>query len=253
MYQDFLAALEQAGYQFQTFHDFIVNPLPKSIVLRHDVDDRNVNSLLFAQIQNSRGIRGSYYFRVVPESYNPEMMRTMEKMGHEIGLHYEEMDMAKGDIDRAYSLFVEHLNRFRKLVDVKTICMHGSPRSKYDNKAIWTKYHYQDLGIVAEPYFDLKDKEITYLTDTGMMWDGNRYSIRDRMSTAGSNHQFHTTEDMITAIKNDQFPNQCMINFHPQRWNDNLILWSIETIRQRIKNVVKALLVLRTQQSNVVK
>ena len=42
--------------------------------------------------------------------------------------------------------FKENLEKFRKVYLVKTICMHGSPLSKYDNRLIWEKYDYRDLG-----------------------------------------------------------------------------------------------------------
>jgi len=37
-----------------------------------------------------------------------------------------------------------------------------------------------------------------------------------------------------------------MINVHPQRWNDEFIPWASELVRQRIKNVVKKLMIRRT-------
>jgi hypothetical protein len=45
--------------------------------------------------------------------------------------------------------------------------MHGSPRSKFDNKELWSKYNYRDLGIIGEPFFDIDFDDFFYLTDTG--------------------------------------------------------------------------------------
>lgn len=64
-------------------------------------------------------------------------------------------DFAKGDPHQAIKLFEEHLSQLREVADVKTICMHGSPLSKFDNRDIWKHYNYRDYGIIAEPYFDL--------------------------------------------------------------------------------------------------
>ena len=71
---------------FQTFREYIQNPPESSIILRHDVDKLPRNSLKFAQIQNKLGIKGSYYFRIVPQSFNPQIA----ELGHEIGYHYED-------------------------------------------------------------------------------------------------------------------------------------------------------------------
>lgn len=242
IYKVLLDAFIAAGYKFQTYRDFILAPEEKVLILRHDVDDKKLHSLKFAQIQSQLGIQGTYYFRIVPESFDPPMMKDIEAMGHEVGLHYEEMDLANGDREMAHQLFISHLERFRSIVDVKTICMHGSPKSKFDNKDIWIEHNYRDLGLIGEPYFDLNVDEVFYLTDTGMMWDGDRFSIRDRMGNGGKDLSFHHTQDIIHAIQSGNFPKKCMMNFHPQRWHENTVNWSIEKVKQSAKNVLKGIL-----------
>jgi hypothetical protein len=124
IYKELLDAFISEGYTFQTYRDFILAPAEKVVILRHDVDDRKLHSLNFARIQNQLGIKATYYFRVVPESFDSKMMKEIESMGHEVGLHYEEMDLARGDREKAYELFLNHLKTFRAIVNVKTICMH---------------------------------------------------------------------------------------------------------------------------------
>ena len=74
-----------------------------------------------------------------------------------------------------------NLRKLRKLYPVKTICMHGSPLSKWDNRDLWKKYDYRDYGIIAEPSFDVDFEEVFYLTDTGRRWDGDSVSVRDKV------------------------------------------------------------------------
>ena len=244
VYKDLLQALLKGGYTFQTYRDFIQQPADKVILLRHDVDARKSHSFQFAQIQKDLGIQGTYYFRVVADSFDPKMMKAIEEMGHEVGLHYEEMDLARGDRAKAYELFVEHLKWFRSIVDIRTICMHGSPRSRFDNKDIWIDNDYKALGILGEPYFDLNTSEVFYITDTGMMWDGHRFSVRDKMSNVRFPMTYHTTQEIIEAIKQGDFPNRCMMNFHPQRWHTSRLNWFMEKFQQGIKNGVKRLILL---------
>ena len=59
--------------------------------------------------------------------------------------------------------------------------MHGSPQSEFDNKDIWKKYDYKQLGLLGEPYFDIDFNDFFYLTDTGRCWNGYRFSVRDKM------------------------------------------------------------------------
>lgn len=93
-YKTLLSALIDNGYTFQTFADFLKLPAEKVFILRHDVDARKENSLRFAEIQHGLGIRGSYYFRVVPQSFDEDVIRRIANLGHEVGYHYETMDFA---------------------------------------------------------------------------------------------------------------------------------------------------------------
>jgi hypothetical protein len=267
VYFQLLEVLKDAGYLFQTYCFFVKKPYEKSIILRHDVDARKEHSLQFASIQHELGITGTYYFRMVPESFDKEVIKEIASMGHEIGYHYEDMDFANGDVDQAYELAKKHLACLREVADVKTICMHGSPRSVHDNKEVWRKYDYRELGIIAEPYFDLDFSKVLYLTDTGRRWDGDKVSIRDKIPAPDSGastvnkyqkaafdgnkakasdgiilsnkYRFHTTQDIIEACKAGRLPNQIMMNFHPQRWTDNPVLWTRELVLQNLKNLVK--------------
>ena len=93
--------------------------------------------------------------------------------------------------------------------------------SQYDSKDIWSKYDYRKFKIIGEPYFDIDFDDVFYLTDTGRMWDGFIYSLRDKIST----HQnkwidkqwvYHGTDDIIDSIKKDKFPLKVMFNMHPK-------------------------------------
>ncbi len=80
IYTNLLGVLRKQGYSFQTFADFLKDPADKVIVLRHDVDARKENSLRFAEIQHGLGIKGSYFFRVVPGSYDEEVIKKIAGM-----------------------------------------------------------------------------------------------------------------------------------------------------------------------------
>ena len=73
-YIKLLETLQQQGFVFKTFSDFIKIPASKAIVLRHDVDERPVNSLKISRIENELGIRATYYFRIVQISNNPSVI-----------------------------------------------------------------------------------------------------------------------------------------------------------------------------------
>ena len=252
IYNSLLDEMVSKGYLFDTFANYLINKdgypqKSKLVMLRHDVDLLPFNSLRFAQLQASKGIKGSYYFRAVPESWNIEVIKQIADLGHEVGYHYETMDTANGNIEKAWDQFRFHLDELRSLVDVKTICMHGSPRSKFDNKEIWSKFDYRSLDIIGEPYYDVNFDEVFYLTDTGRRWDGWKSSVRDKVPQqtewAQQGLVFHSTNDVIQAFNANQLPDNIMFTMHPQRWSDGGFPWLKELILQNLKNEIKKYLV----------
>lgn len=252
-YELLLNTFIDKDYKFISFENYILNKDNYKndcfVILRHDVDDKPGNSLQMAQLESNMGIFGSYYFRAVQCSWNEKIIKEISSLGHEVGYHYETMDTSNGDIEKAWVEFQYHLKELRKLVDVKTACMHGSPKSKFDNKEIWNKYDYRTIGIIGEPYYDIPFDIIFYLTDTGRMWDGYKVSIRDKVKQQESwikrGLTFHSTLDIIGSLNDGALPKQLMINLHPQRWNVKLYPWVKEFLSQNIKNIIKRFIYLK--------
>ena len=236
---DILAANE---YNFQTVEDFIISPLSKVVILRHDIDKMPLNALEFAKLEKSKDIYATYYFRIIPDSFVQSIIREIAALGHNIGYHYEDVDLCKGDIDKAFLSFKTNLKKLRKIAPVKTICMHGSPLSRYDNRKLWDKYDYRGEDIICEPYLDIDFNKVLYLTDTGRRWNSELTSIRDKVHSA-YNFQIKNTDQLINLIQENKLPEQIMINTHPQRWNDNIIYWTRELLAQNVKNQVKKIIV----------
>ena len=248
LYKNLLEKLLAADYHFLTFRDYMNGKesgsvkANKILLLRHDVDLLPQNSFQTAQIEHSLGIRGTYYFRIVPQSFNVSIIHQIADLGHEIGYHYEDLTLAKGNVEKAIKSFEQNLSKLRKIVPVTTACMHGSPRSPWDSKDLWKKYNYRDYGIIGEPYIDIDFSKVLYLTDTGRRWDGEKVSVRDKVSAVGNLtdlYKFHSTSDIIRAAENHSLPNQIMITIHPQRWTDKPLPWLRELLMQSAKNVIK--------------
>lgn len=248
-YQSLLQALQTAGYRFITFEEYCGHkPEGKFVILRHDVDLKAENSLATAKIEAELGIKASYYFRVVPQSNKPHIIREIASLDHEIGYHYEDMSICDGDTDKAIEHFKDKLQYFRQFYPIKTVCMHGAPRSRFDGKDLWKKYDYRDYGIIGEPYFEVDFNQVFYLTDTGRCWDGFRVSVRDKIPLyqdqwVAQGWVYHSTDDLLKSIGNGSLPPQIMMTTHPQRWNDRLLPWCKELVLQKIKNIVKKMLI----------
>ena len=158
-----------------------------------------------------------------------------------VGRSYSE----EAHIDAAFEDFRINLEQFRQIVPVRTVAMHGSPRSRFNNLDMWKRHDYRDLGIIGEPYLDVDYSDVFYLTDTGRRWDGDAVSVRDRVESgfSGAEFRFQSTYDIINAAKAGRLPSRIMINIHPQRWTDKPLPWLRELVWQNIKNQVKRFIV----------
>jgi len=248
-YSDLLAALA-ATYRFMPCGEYpaCCGTPGKRVYLRHDVDRRPDRSLEVAKLENGLGVRSSFYFRSKPCSWDERVIREISGMGHEIGFHYESLVTCDGDVDAAYDDFCRNLEKLRSLAPVRTICMHGSPSSRFDNRDIWKKYDYHSLGICLEPYLDTDWSNCFYLTDTGRRWDGYKVSVRDKVPHwqdvwTSQGLVFHGTRDIIAAAECGALPSELMLTTHPQRWTRTPVPWLRELICQNAKNAAKRVLV----------
>lgn len=248
IYRELLEQLIFNGYSVIPFKNFFYTKSKKIVILRHDVDKKPQNSLEFALIESSLNFSSTYYFRVTKTVYPISIIKKIASMGHEIGYHYEDLVSSNGDLDKAIISFENHLKLLRKCYPVVTICMHGNPLSKWDNRDLWKIYNYKNFGIIGEPYFDIDFNEVFYLTDTGRRWDGVDLSVRDKVfnDKVMSNFRYlryHNTKDIIEAAEEGKLPDKMMLTTHPQRWNDGILRWTFELISQNFKNLIKKYIV----------
>ncbi|WP_321332899.1 hypothetical protein [uncultured Bacteroides sp.] len=246
-YHSLLTVLLNAGYTFYTFEQFMsVPPKGKIVVLRHDIDKKPQNALILAEIEHQLGIKASDYIRVVKGTWNENIIRKIVALGHEVSYHYEDLSITKGDYKKAWEHFKENMAKIREFYPAKTICMHGSPLSKWDNRKLWEKYNYREIGIIGEPYFDVDYSKVLYITDTGRGWSNAKVSVRDKIANSNKTLQLNikNTQQMIEMIESNCFPNYIIINTHPQRWFPFGINWMKELLLQALKNRVKRILIL---------
>ena len=219
-YKTLLLALQQSGYQFQTFEEFITTPHEgKTVVMRHDV--------------------ATYFFRIVKQSNVPEVIKEIVEMGHEVGYHYEDLASAKGDEIMAMETFRSNLSYFRTYFPVRSVCMHGSSTSQYDNRLLWKSHSLADFGLIGEPYLSIDFNQIYYLTDTGYAWDGGRFATRDIVESPFQ-LAFHSTPEIVESINAGTFPEKAMILAHTL-WTDSLTQWYWLHTREYLRNRLKLL------------
>ncbi len=241
IYRDFLTALKKRNFQFITVEEYFnseYNEDKPFIIIRHDVDRRPKSSLKMAKIENSMGIKATYYFRTISQTFKPDIIREIANLKHEIGYHYESLAETNGNYEKAIEDFAKNLYRLREIYPVKSISMHGRPTSKWDSRLLWKRYNYRDYGVLSEPYLDIDFKEVLYITDAGREWNNELINRRDRVDSS-FNFRFNHTEEIISNINRGVLPNKIMVNIHPEHWAEGNIEWYRVLFIRKIKNFVK--------------
>jgi hypothetical protein len=244
-YKELCETLLSSGYAISNVDNYLNKKNKQnSLILRHDVD---VSSLKYpvrmAELEYDLGIKSTYYFRFVGGVFNPKIIRRIRDLGHEIGYHYEVLSKANGDYEKAVELFEKELNEFRKIIDVKTISMHGSPLSKYDNRDLWKRYDFKEFGIVGEAYLSISSKDINYFSDTGRSWNWKN-KMRDFMIDNNNDKELigvNTTDELINLIKSGR-AKRLYILAHPERWTSNKSEWIFSYTKDSVFNVGKKVL-----------
>ncbi|MCD6599819.1 MAG: hypothetical protein J7L19_04550 [Dehalococcoidia bacterium] len=253
-YRSLCYAALNSQYSFLTVGAYLTTRklIEKCIILRHDVDRKPQRALRMARVEREFGIKSTYYFRFNRKVFRTDLIKEIASMGHEIGYHYETLDKAKGDYARAIQIFGRELEEFRKIADVKTICMHGNPLTKWDNRDLWTKYDFKEFGLIGEAYLSFRD--VPYLSDTGRTWS-DQHKIKDHLPQTTSNHSksdgspmVTSTDDIIELIKKEQLRHAYLL-VHPERWSNSLIGWITDLVMDTAVNLAKRILMLRKGQT----
>jgi len=216
------------------------NPI-KGAVIRHDVDRRPQNALAMAKLEHERGISTTYYFRVVGSAYCKKTILGIADLGHEIGYHYEDLSLARGDARLAVQLFEEHIADLRRLAPIQTVTMHGSPLSRHHNLDMWSETSLRNFGLLGDAFLSVDYQGMLYFTDTGRGWNRSNANLRDRPpGVVECSLEGNRTADLIRCLRARQ-GSKLAFSVHPERWNDHLFCWGVQLISDTACNVVKSL------------
>lgn len=247
IYEELLQAGLDAGYEHITVREYLTGEeLPERFIIhRHDVDRKPENSLAMAQLEAEYDIPSTYYFRTSDKTFQPEMIREIEDLGHEIGYHYEDMDRAKGDVAKAHESFQSELERLRKHATIDTVCMHGNPLTSYDNRDMWDESPgFAEYGLLGEAYLSMDFVDVTYFSDTGRTWEDGGLKIKDHpVGESEKCVQVDSTDDLIELVNRTELARMCLLS-HPNRWAETMPEFFTEFSKDAATNVGKRILTL---------
>jgi hypothetical protein len=217
-YERLCNAIASSRYTNMTFAEYFSRSPREDrvIILRHDVDESSRFARDMAKTEAGYGLRSTYYFRMKKGIFVPEDMECIASLGHEIGYHYETMDKCHGDVDKAAEMFRHELAEMRGSFDIRTVCMHGNPLTRYDNKGIWDKISLSDLGLLAEPYLSLDYSRFAYYSDSGRSWRPGENKVKDIIKQDAP--VIRDSNELIRLIEKKKLSDLCILT-HPERWN----------------------------------
>jgi len=240
-YDTICAALGAGGYAGWTMGEYLSRPAaerpPRLVLLRHDVESSPAQALRMAGVEQARGLRATYFFRVKRRSYDLSAIEPIAAMGHEIGYHYETLSQARGDVTQAVALFHAALRTLRAHAPVRVASMHGSPMLPWDNREIWRAASPADFGLAGEVYRDVDYGVVRYFSDTGRTWHPSRYNVRDRLAAPAE--VVAETSDGLIAWLATPGARHVSILTHPERWPATTAGWAARAARDFVENVGK--------------
>jgi hypothetical protein len=131
-YRTFLTAFLEGGYRILTIHDAVTARVDEPfVILRHDIERSVARVATLADIEEELGVRSTLYVRTDTRAYRPSVLARLQSRGFEIGYHYNTLDRADGDLDRAAEMFVTDLARLRTDgLEIRSATAHGDPWKK---------------------------------------------------------------------------------------------------------------------------
>ena len=259
-YAKYIQAIQKSYPHILRFDEFFpLDPKPDTFCLiRHDVDRRPKKALQMARLENQMGIRATYYFRAKKHAFKPQIIQEISNLGHEVGYHYESLSDTRGNLSRALKDFEFHLERFNRIVAVRTVSMHGRPLMPYDNRDLWrdAENHERLVGkysIYGEVYLDIDYRDVAYLNDTGRNWTADRSNIRDQ-TKYGIRLSFNSGAEALNYLNSTPVP-KLVFQIHPERWAGNMMDYyfslCFDALANLAKYVVKKAVMLKANASLV--
>ena len=226
--------------------------MKKYVVLKHDVETDVARALEMAKIEYKYGHRGSYYVQayLMSDAKNVDMLKEMQKMGHEISYHYDVMDSSKGDLEKAIAEFDLNVKIFEENgFELKTLCQHGNPiveRVGYTSNRDFFRSEkvqclYPELSDIMVDFKRKYETDYLYFSDAGrhfqLIYDPLN---NDVIKSDDKNILYKDTDELFKALSSDEGN---IISTHPHRWTKSACLYVVKTFLFKVVKTVAKILI----------
>lgn len=188
-----MTAIEKCEFSFEHF-GFIISQLkknghefvqfteePKSdryIYLRHDVDRSLEKAAAMAALEQSLGVRATYFVRLHSRYYNcfsfPGLiaLRNIMKAGHEIGLHTEFYDVAKVLGDDGPAVFAREKRILEEIIErpVRVFSPHRTTGSTNTDEIVKRLHTLSNANQMLCTFDERFQGDVKYISDSSGIW-----------------------------------------------------------------------------------
>lgn len=209
-YSNLILALKKNNYLFAKYND--CDNHKKCVILRHDIDTSLEKAVKLAKLESEMGVNSTYFILLSSEFYNVlskdshEKVKEIQNMGHDIGLHFDELNYDKTCRKGIQSLIIKEVCILEEILQtkIKSVSMH-----RPSQETLEADY---DLSPVINSYGKKFFKEFKYVSDSRRRWREDVMEIiqsgkYDKLHILTHAFWYHDKEkDLKTTIK--EFVNQ---------------------------------------------
>lgn len=172
-YRGLLISLQNCGYRICNYHNYA--SVSNCAILRHDIDNSLAKAVKFAELEERMGVGSTYFVLLTSDFYNVashdslEKLHSIQKMGHEVGLHFDEKTYSACSEEETVQYILHEKKILSEILgtEVTTVSMHRPSKATLD----------ADLQIpgIVNSYGKTFFREFKYLSDSHRHWRENRW------------------------------------------------------------------------------
>lgn len=129
-YKNMIFLLKKEKYRFCNYENYLKES--KCIILRHDIDMNLEKAVEFAEMEKELGVYATYFILMTSDFYNICSKRNVEaickikQLGHNIGLHFDEVRYQKISIDELKTNILKEVNLMEEILEfpITSMSMH---------------------------------------------------------------------------------------------------------------------------------
>ena len=169
-YKEMILSLRNQGYRFVGYDTCDNNQ--KSVILRHDIDTSLDKAVSLAHLEAELCVKSTYFVLLSSEVYNvmakasKDKIKTIQNAGHEIGLHFDEMNYAYASLggSKIKEIILREVIIMEDILqtEIKSVSMHRPSKETLEAD--------YDLSPIINSYGKKFFKEFKYVSDSRRRW-----------------------------------------------------------------------------------